>query len=165
MRRNRERFRKASVSRVYDSRVDHLESQIVRSSFGEVLKTFPERRMGGRTKKDVGTSFDKRYLISKMTLPENWEELRLRLRAKTESRQAKLALTRRLGVSLAAISQWRSGASVPTAANAIQILRFVCEPAARRGSKAKRRTLTKNRRERRSPANTKLRITKGQSRK
>jgi transcriptional regulator with XRE-family HTH domain len=85
------------------------------------------RRTDRGEKKNVGSMPIKRYLITDMAavVPPTWEDLRAVLARKTESAKAKKALAKRLGVTLAAISQWRSGASAPTADNALQILNWV----------------------------------------
>lgn len=61
--------------------------------------------------------------------PVTWEQLRTILRTKTDSPEAKLDLAKHLGVSLAAVSQWRSNAARPTADKTLQILAWLREPA------------------------------------
>jgi transcriptional regulator with XRE-family HTH domain len=56
-----------------------------------------------------------------------WDELRKIMCSKTASPVAKAGLAGRLGVSLAAVSQWRSGATAPTADKTLQILAWVRE--------------------------------------
>jgi transcriptional regulator with XRE-family HTH domain len=68
----------------------------------------------------------KHSLRSTMT----WQELRSVLRSETETPTAKAALASFLGVSLAAVSQWRSGASAPTAEKVLRILDWLRSPAA-----------------------------------
>jgi transcriptional regulator with XRE-family HTH domain len=108
MERNKERYRAASGSYTYD------------------------RERDADAKKQVGTLSIKRYLIPEMIVetPPSWNELRTILVAKTESAKAKVELARRLGVTMAAISQWRSGASAPTADNALRILEWIRETEA-----------------------------------
>jgi transcriptional regulator with XRE-family HTH domain len=81
-------------------------------------------------KKNFAKLSIKHYFIHHMS-PPTWDDLRQILVFETQSREAKLALARRLGVSLSAVSQWRSGASAPTADNALQILRWIGERAAK----------------------------------
>lgn len=57
--------------------------------------------------------------------PRTWSELRSALRSKTQSAAAKTNLAELLGVTPAAISQWRSGAAKPSAENTLQILAWV----------------------------------------
>jgi transcriptional regulator with XRE-family HTH domain len=59
-----------------------------------------------------------------------WQELRAVLRSETETPTAKAALASFLGVSLAAVSQWRSGASAPTAEKVLRILDWLRSPSA-----------------------------------
>jgi transcriptional regulator with XRE-family HTH domain len=80
-------------------------------------------------KKRLGSLSIKRYLIPEMTVeaPPTWDELRTILVSKTETAKAKIELARRLGVTLAAISQFRSGASAPTADKTLRILDWIRE--------------------------------------
>lgn len=74
----------------------------------------------------VDASQIKRHLFASMaSMPQTWEELREALRLKTQSQRAKQELAERLGVSLAAISQWRSGATAPAADKVLPILAWV----------------------------------------
>lgn len=86
------------------------------------------RRQERNLEKNIGEASIKHYLITEMLAPPTWEELRTILVARTDSAEAKADLARYLGVSLAAVSQWRSGASAPTADNALKILAWVNEP-------------------------------------
>jgi transcriptional regulator with XRE-family HTH domain len=85
-----------------------------------------KRRVQQDHKKGVGKPSIKHYLIAEMA-PESltWEKLRSLLGARTVSQEAKLALSKHLGVSLAAVSQFRTGASAPTADNALKILSWL----------------------------------------
>ncbi len=56
---------------------------------------------------------------------QNWNQLRTILRSQTQSPESKLALSKHLGVTLAAVSQWRSGAAKPSADKTLQILAWV----------------------------------------
>lgn len=58
-------------------------------------------------------------------LPLTWEDLRAELIAKTGPAEAKAALAQDMGVSLAAVSQWRSGANKPGANKLLKILSWV----------------------------------------
>lgn len=101
--------------------------------FLEVMQTnrdrFPPRPRQADRKKGLGKLSIKRYLIPEVTVdvPPTWGELRAVLVSKTETAQAKTELARRLGVTLAAISQWRSGASAPTADKTLRILDWLRE--------------------------------------
>jgi transcriptional regulator with XRE-family HTH domain len=64
---------------------------------------------------------------SMLPTPHSWDELREALRLKTHSQKAKQELARKLGVTLAAISQWRSGATTPTADKVLPLLAWVRE--------------------------------------
>ncbi len=77
-------------------------------------------------KKLLGEGSIKHSLRPKMT----WQELRAVLRSETETPTAKAALASFLSVSLAAISQWRSGDTAPTADNVLLILDWLRNPAA-----------------------------------
>ena len=77
----------------------------------------------------LGSSGIKLYLTpAKMPEPLTWAELRDILRSRTQSSEAKIDLARQLGVTLAAVSQWRSGATTPTADKTLQILAWVRKP-------------------------------------
>jgi transcriptional regulator with XRE-family HTH domain len=111
------------------------------------------------SKKVLGRSEIKRYLIRHMaTTPEKWEDLRIRLVSATQSRAAKKHLATGLGVTLAAISQWRSGASAPTADKTLRLLRWVEQSEAKQkksaGSVSEARPARKTR-ERKSRSNAK----------
>src|SRR4051794_18821646 len=54
-----------------------------------------------------------------------WSELRSRLRRATESRGGQASLARRFNVSTAAVAQWLTGASAPTAETTLQLLKWV----------------------------------------
>ncbi len=54
-----------------------------------------------------------------------WEDLRLRLVSVTSRRGVKASLAKDFKVSHAAVSQWLSGASVPTADNALALQKWV----------------------------------------
>jgi transcriptional regulator with XRE-family HTH domain len=54
-----------------------------------------------------------------------WENLRSRLNAATKSPGAKAALAHHFNVSAAAVSQWLSGASAPTADTTLRLLEWV----------------------------------------
>jgi transcriptional regulator with XRE-family HTH domain len=84
-------------------------------------------------KKNVATLLLKRYLMTEVTaeVPPTWSELRSLLVSKTESAEAKKELAKGLGVTLAALSQWRSGANAPSADNALQIFRWIREVEAK----------------------------------
>jgi transcriptional regulator with XRE-family HTH domain len=57
--------------------------------------------------------------------PQTWSELRSRLLLVTRGSGTRAALAREFGVSTAAVSQWLSGASAPTADNTVRLLQFV----------------------------------------
>jgi transcriptional regulator with XRE-family HTH domain len=68
----------------------------------------------------------KHHLFPAMSpMPGTWEELREALRLKTQSQTAKRELARKLRVTLAAVSQWRSGATAPAADKVLPILAWV----------------------------------------
>jgi transcriptional regulator with XRE-family HTH domain len=66
-----------------------------------------------------------------------WSELRSRLRRATKSRGAQAALARKFNVSTAAVAQWLTGASAPTAETTLQLLEWVTAEEAQ--SKQKKR--------------------------
>lgn len=77
-------------------------------------------------KKTVGVLRIKQDYTSPMAItPKNWEECRHLLRLTTETRPRKERLADELGVSLAAISQWRTDEARPTADNTLRILDWV----------------------------------------
>ena len=85
-----------------------------------------KRRAEQVPKKNLARLLIKRYLIPHMSAaPLTWEVLRTILVSKTDSPQAKADLAKYLGVSLAAISQWRSKANAPTADKTLRILAWV----------------------------------------
>ena len=72
----------------------------------------------------------KRYLsrmpVTTVLLP-SWEELRTWLIEATSLPGAKAALARRFNVKPAAVSQWLSGATAPTAATTLRLLKWVVD--------------------------------------
>ena len=84
-----------------------------------------DRRPEDKAKRNLADTAVKHYLILHMLAPPTWEELRTILVSKTALPDAKADLARYLGVSPAAVSQWRSGASAPTADNTLRILAWV----------------------------------------
>lgn len=85
-----------------------------------------DRRQTDAEKKTIARKDIKRYLIPAMAADiPTWETLRMILRGKTQTGKAKANLARYTGVSLAAVSQWRSGASAPTADKTLRVLRWV----------------------------------------
>ena len=84
------------------------------------------RRTKPASKKNIGTTLIKRYLIENMAeVSLNWDALRAALRSETESPAAKADLAMHLRVTPAAISQWRSGVSAPTADKTLRLLAWV----------------------------------------
>jgi transcriptional regulator with XRE-family HTH domain len=83
-------------------------------------------------KKGVEPLLVKPYLMPEMTAeaPPTWGELQSVLVLKTKSAEARKQLAQRLGVTQAAISQWRRGVNAPTADNALRILEWVRETEA-----------------------------------
>jgi transcriptional regulator with XRE-family HTH domain len=81
-------------------------------------------------KKHFASASVKHYFIGQM-IPPTWNELRAILAFETQSRQAKLDLAQTLGVTLAAVSQWRVGVNAPTADKALRILRWIGDRAAK----------------------------------
>jgi transcriptional regulator with XRE-family HTH domain len=66
-----------------------------------------------------------RLIPEMVTALLTWDKLRDSLRAETESPEAKAEVARLLQVTPAAVSQWRLGASAPTADNALRLLQWV----------------------------------------
>lgn len=85
-------------------------------------------------RKLLGKDAIKYSLRPKMT----WPELRAVLRSETETPAAKAALAAFLGVTLAAISQWRTGDTAPTADKVLRILDWLRNPAASLNTKKHR---------------------------
>jgi DNA-binding transcriptional regulator YdaS (Cro superfamily) len=87
--------------------------------------------------KEIARLLIKPYLLSEISaeVPPTWSELKAVLASKTKSAPAKKDLAKRLGVTLAAISQWRSGANAPSAENALRILRWIREIGAKKEAK------------------------------
>lgn len=85
----------------------------------QLSETQPEEDLIGRAEREefkrLAAIEVKHYLAPEMVAPPNWEQLRILLIAKTQSAQAKQELASLLGVQLASISQWRSGANAPSA--------------------------------------------------
>lgn len=76
--------------------------------------------------KNLGRSEIASSLIPEMPAePRNWDELRAILVACTETREAKRALQKHCGVSLAAVSQWRSNTAKPNADKTVKILAWL----------------------------------------
>jgi transcriptional regulator with XRE-family HTH domain len=90
------------------------------------------------SKKSVAPRLFKHYLSSDMaSRTHTWENLRSRLHAATKSPGAKGALAHHFNVSAAAVSQWLSGASAPTADTTLRLLEWVTAEEAQ--SKQKKR--------------------------
>jgi transcriptional regulator with XRE-family HTH domain len=76
--------------------------------------------------KNVAPGGLKEYLRSDMAVEAfGWENLRARLDAVTSGPGSKAALAHRFNVSPAAVSQWLSGASAPTADTTLRLLEWV----------------------------------------
>jgi transcriptional regulator with XRE-family HTH domain len=73
---------------------------------------------------DLDDGLAKHYLGHEME-PQTWDELRSRLEKVTRRPGARAALAREFDVSTAAVSQWLSGVSAPTADNTVRLANFV----------------------------------------
>jgi transcriptional regulator with XRE-family HTH domain len=67
----------------------------------------------------------KQYLSRMPATSSSWTALRLRLIRATSAAGAKAALAREFNVTTAAVSQWLSGASAPTAETTLRLLEWV----------------------------------------
>lgn len=75
--------------------------------------------------KTLASNAVKRYLSRMPVTPPDWESLRIRLVKATAALGAKAALAREFNVSKAAVSQWLSGGSAPTADTTLRLLGWV----------------------------------------
>ena len=94
----------------------------------------------------VAPKLFKEYLTSEMAPPPNalrWESLRARLHLATRAPGAKAALAERFEVSPAAVSQWLSGASAPTADTTLRLLEWVTAEEAQQQTKRTGRASTR----------------------
>jgi transcriptional regulator with XRE-family HTH domain len=95
--------------------------------------------------KNVARNNAKLYLAT-VHLPTDWISLRARLRRATRDRGVRAALARYCKVSTAAVSQWLTGASAPTADTTLRLLNWVVraeqkkQSGARAGARAPRKT-------------------------
>jgi transcriptional regulator with XRE-family HTH domain len=97
------------------------KNPILRASF--IVLNRRDNPEGGKSVADRDVI--QHYLIHEMVEALlNWNALRRVLRIETQTSEAKAELARRLRVTLSAISQWRSGASAPTADKALRLLNW-----------------------------------------
>ncbi len=108
-----------ATEEIDDAKHDHNATEAYASGMAPAME---EAKQNQAMLDSLRREWEEQRVISETP---TWEELRTRLKAATQKARAKTELARALEVTKQAVTEWLSGASAPTAARTLKLLRWV----------------------------------------